>query len=121
MRPLGGRIEFGELATDALRREIREELHAEIDRPELLGVLEDVYVYDGVPCHDIVFVFDAKFQDASMYERAELPIAEDLWHGPATWQHLIALSAGGTPLYPAGLLALLLARSPDQRSRSQSP
>src|SRR5262249_25090925 len=40
MRPLGGRIEFGELAADALRREIREELNAEIHEPELLGVLE---------------------------------------------------------------------------------
>ena len=111
LRPLGGRIEFGELSADALRRELREELHSEIEQLELLGVLEDVYVYAGVRCHDIAFVFDAKFQDASLYQRGEIPIAEAGWEGPATWQHLGALSSVDTPLYPAGLLALLFARS----------
>lgn len=118
LRPLGGRINFGELAADALRREIREELHAEIEQPELLGVLEDVYVYAGARCHDVVFVFDAKLQDASLYEQVELPIAEDVWEGPATWQDLSALGTATTPLYPAGLLALLLERLPDRRPRS---
>jgi len=40
LRPLGGSVEFGETAVDAIRREIREELHAEIADPVLLGVLE---------------------------------------------------------------------------------
>lgn len=111
MRPLGGRIEFGELAADALRREIREELHAEIDRPELLGVLENLFVYLGEPNHEIVFVFDARFRDPSLFERHEIPIAEDVWLEPATWVRLSSLGSGGTPLYPNGLLELLTARS----------
>ena len=113
MRPLGGRIEFGELAADALRREIREELNAEIHEPELLGVLEDVYVYAGARCHDVVFVFDAKFRDDFLYDKVALPIAED-WDGPATWLHLGALGSVATPLYPTGLQALLLAHSPPE-------
>lgn len=116
MRPLGGRIEFGERAIDALRREIREELHAEIDQPELLGVLESVFVYAGARCHEIVFVFDATLQDRSFYEVSEIPIAEDVWVGPATWQHLSRLGSRRTPLYPDGLLELLLARASDRRS-----
>lgn len=116
MRPLGGRIEFGERAIDALRREVREELRAEIDQPELLGVLESVFVYAGAPCHEIVFVFDAKFRDPSFYRLSDIPIAEDVWVGPATWRPLSSLGSGGTPLYPDGLLQLLLARSPRRQS-----
>jgi 8-oxo-dGTP pyrophosphatase MutT (NUDIX family) len=112
MRPLGGRIEFGELAAEALRREIREELNAEIHEPELLGVLEDVYVYAGGLCHDVAFVFDAKFRDASLYDKVEIPIAED-WDGPATWQHLSKCGTVAVPLYPTGLQALLLAHASD--------
>jgi ADP-ribose pyrophosphatase YjhB (NUDIX family) len=42
-RPPGGAIEFGECAADALRREIREEIHTEIKTPYLLAVLENTF------------------------------------------------------------------------------
>lgn len=42
-RPLGGGIEFGERAEDALRREIQEEIGAELRAPRLLGVLENTF------------------------------------------------------------------------------
>jgi ADP-ribose pyrophosphatase YjhB (NUDIX family) len=41
-RPLGGGIEYGEMSSDALVREIREELDAEIENVRLLGVLENI-------------------------------------------------------------------------------
>jgi 8-oxo-dGTP pyrophosphatase MutT (NUDIX family) len=58
-RPAGGGIEFGEHSLDALRREMREELGAEIHSPLLLGVLENIFYYNGQPGHEIVFVYDA--------------------------------------------------------------
>lgn len=116
VRPLGGQVEFGERAADAVRREIREELQAEIDQAQLLGVLENLFVYGGAPGHEIVFVFDAKFREPSFYRQKEIPIAEDVWLGPATWESLSTLSSGGTSLYPEGLLSLLLAQSSSEPS-----
>ena len=110
MRPLGGEIEFGERAVEALAREIREEIHAEIEHTILLGVLENMFVYEGVPGHQIVLVFDDRFVDPSFYERDRIPIAEDIWVGPARWLTLPALRSENLPLYPQGLLELLTSR-----------
>lgn len=56
-RPPGGGIEFGERAVETLRREILEEIHAEIDETRLLGVLENTFHWQGAPAHEIAFVF----------------------------------------------------------------
>jgi ADP-ribose pyrophosphatase YjhB (NUDIX family) len=106
-RPLGGSIEFGERAVDALRREIREELGAEIAHPRLLGVLESQFVLEGRAGHEVVFVFGADFADSRLYETPTLPIREAGWDGPATWVPLDAFRNGVTPLVPTGLLGLL--------------
>ncbi len=45
--PPGGGIEFGESSEEALRREINEELGTDIENPRLLGVLENIFTYDG--------------------------------------------------------------------------
>ena len=105
MRPIGGQIEFGETAEAALRREIREELDAEIDGIERLGVLENRFTYRGRPGHEIVFVFDARFVDASLYDAAGIPILEPVWDGPAIWLDLARPLP--VPLYPDGLVDLL--------------
>lgn len=105
LRPLGGEVEAGESVVDALRREIREELGAELSDPRLLGVLENVFTYRGEPGHELVHVHDARFVDASLYARRSLPLEEDVWEGEAFWVDLEALS--DEPLYPDGLLTLL--------------
>jgi ADP-ribose pyrophosphatase YjhB (NUDIX family) len=107
-RPMGGGVEFGERAADALRREIAEELGATIESPRLLGVLENLFEYAGRPRHEIVFVFDARFSDPSWYDRAELPVTEagTGWE-PARWIAIQALSSGPERLVPESLLPLL--------------
>lgn len=106
-RPPGGAIEFGERAAETLRREIREEAHAEIGEPRLLGVLENTFALEGVPKHELIFVFDATFADRGLYEREEIPLFEPGWEGALQWVSLAACRAGAPPLYPDGLLALL--------------
>jgi len=59
-RPLGG-IEFGETSRDAIIREIREELSAEIEDVRWLGTLENIFTLDGEPGHEIVMVCHADF------------------------------------------------------------
>ena len=111
LRPLGGTVEFGERAADAIRREVREELRAEITDPVQLGVLENVFTYEGQPGHEIVFVFDAQFSDPRLNQKDSLPIHEEgIWDGPARWVDV----DGGLPfdLFPDGLATLLEKTSP---------
>ena len=94
-RPLGGGVEFGERAAAALAREIHEELGAEILEPQLLGVLENLFAYDGRPRHEVVFVYDARFRDPALYARDALAVVEPGagWE-PARWVPLAHFGAG---------------------------
>jgi ADP-ribose pyrophosphatase YjhB (NUDIX family) len=104
-RPLGGGVEFGESSKDALRREFGEELDAEIKVGKRLGVLENVYAYRGNPGHEIAFLYEAEFVDASLYAKDEMKILDD----PATarWVDLRDFRNGSKILYPVGLTELL--------------
>jgi ADP-ribose pyrophosphatase YjhB (NUDIX family) len=107
-RPLGGGVEWRELSRAAVVREIREELGAELDEPRLLGVLENVFRYDGEDRHEIVFVYEAAFRDRDLYEREPLPAVEaDGSPIPVAWVPVHAFEDGDPPLYPEGLLELL--------------
>ena len=109
-RPLGGGIEFGERGADAIVREIREELGAEIEEVRWLGTLERLFTVEGEPGHEIVLVYDAVFADRALYDRAVLHGHEA---GAATeaftaeWKSLEELAAGPARLVPEGLADLM--------------
>lgn len=71
-RPLGGGIEFGERGVQAIAREISEELGQHIHDIRLLGTLESIFTHDGKPGHEIVQVFDARFDDERLYQQSWL-------------------------------------------------
>ncbi|MCP4307003.1 MAG: NUDIX hydrolase [bacterium] len=104
--PVGGRVEFGEVSRDAIVREVEEELSAEITELELLGVLENVFRFDGSPGHEIVFVYDARFVDSSIYERSQVAGIEGDEEFTAHWIDPNA-PKNDWPLYPEGLPGLL--------------
>ena len=88
-RPLGGEVHLGETTKEAVVREIREELEQEIIDVHLVGVLENLFVFEGVPGHEIVFVYDGRFADESVYNKTSLTVIED--NGDileATWRSL---------------------------------
>ena len=109
-RPLGGGIEFGERGADAIAREIQEELRAEIEDVRWLGTLENLFICEGEPGHEIVLIYDAVFADRSLYDRAVL-------HGyeqdaaatafTAEWKTLDELASGPVRLVPEGLMGFL--------------
>lgn len=112
-RPLGGGVEPGERAHEALRREIGEELGAVATDVQLVGVIENIFEYDGATRHEVVFVFDAAFADASLYDRDELPVVEagGGW-SPARWMHPADFGEGRPRLVPPALLDLVRPGAP---------
>jgi ADP-ribose pyrophosphatase YjhB (NUDIX family) len=107
-RPMGGGIEFGETSLEALRREVREELDAEIVAPTLLGTLENIFIYDDRRGHEVVFVYYAQLVDESLYRKSRLQGIED--NGllfELCWLDISTLGPDSPPLYPEGLLDLL--------------
>lgn len=106
-RPLGGGVEFGEHSRDAAIREIREELGAEITDVEQVGILESVYVYEGRPGHEIVFVYSGRFVDDSLYDQPSLTVTEGKRVFEAQWRSLEELRSGEIRLVPEALWQLL--------------
>lgn len=108
-RPLGGRIEFGEYAADTVRRELMEEIGAEVRDLQYLGTLENIFIYQGEPRHELVLMFEGAFCDERLYDADRITDAysdgELLFH--AMWKPLSGFRTGAALLYPLGLLELL--------------
>lgn len=110
-RPLGGGIEFGELGVDTICRELMEELQVEVDREslKLLGTLENIFTFEGLPGHEINLIYDGALKDIGLYDQAEI-IGIDAADGEeihALWKHIDDLQTGKSILYPTGLLEML--------------
>jgi ADP-ribose pyrophosphatase YjhB (NUDIX family) len=102
-RLLGGHVEFGELAAQAVVREIAEELHVELDDVAFLGVLENVFRYAGAPGHEVVFVYGAVVADETVPD-------DGGWFddgGPIRVEWRSIDEESQIPLYPGGTQALL--------------
>ncbi len=88
-RPLGGGVEPGETSAAAVKREILEEVGLELTALRLLDVLENVFVLEGEPRHEIVFVYEGRFHDERANQRDEFMVKEDGGHvSRATWREL---------------------------------
>ncbi|WP_458209072.1 NUDIX hydrolase [Haladaptatus sp. NG-SE-30] len=109
-RPLGGSIEFGEHSRAAVAREFREEVGAELIELEKLGVIENLFTYAGELGHEFVVVYDGVFEDDSLFERDVLEGYEESAgeHFEAFWKPISDFQGGDGPLYPEGLLELLV-------------
>lgn len=105
--PVGGRVEFGETSGQAIVREVIEELSIEAADLRLLGVLENIFTFDGDHAHEVVFVYDGRLADSSMYQRPTLTVTES--NNRELSAHWIDPTAppNGWPLYPDGLTGLL--------------
>lgn len=107
-RPLGGSIEFGERAVDALRREFAEEVGVSLAEPKLLTVMENLYSHNGAPGHEIVFVFEAKLADDTPFSHEAFSFDDGGVRNDVRWVALANFVRGETELYPAELLECLL-------------
>jgi ADP-ribose pyrophosphatase YjhB (NUDIX family) len=111
-RPLGGSMRFGERGQEALMRELHEEVKVDATNLRYLGTIENIFTYDGQAGHEIVLVFQGDFADKAIYKKT-MVFGYEAGGGAfkAVWKSLSdfgAHSQGRAPLYPEGLLELLL-------------
>jgi 8-oxo-dGTP pyrophosphatase MutT (NUDIX family) len=99
-RLLGGHIEFGEHAEEALRREMREELATDVEVLQRLDVIQNVFSFEGKDLHEIVFIHRARFLDESFNRRDDLRNIEPDKDEPFVWLPVSEALNGQVPLYP---------------------
>ncbi|CUX05695.1 putative MutT/nudix family protein [Agrobacterium fabacearum S56] len=112
VRPLGGSVEFGESAEDAVIREFKEEIDVEVSILAGPMVLENVFFHDGQRRHEIVFIFDVAFPPGAFEAQERIRFQEgDGTSMVAALYDLRELDMDGSPeLYPKGLKTRLLDR-----------
>ncbi len=111
VRPLGGRLEFGETWQEALVREFEEELQVQIEVVGTPLFLENIYAHHGMVGHEIVVLSDVLFPDTTYHEKDVIEYSED--NGErcrAGWFNPENLDRGGLELYPKGLKTALAER-----------
>lgn len=109
--PLGGEIKYGEFAESAIRREIKEEIKADIENIRFLGSIENIFeVHDDIG-HEIVLVFEADLVDKSFYDMEVIEGLETEIDPPLPmivyWKSIEEIDKEGIPLYPEQLRELL--------------
>lgn len=101
-RIIGGSLDFDERAEEGIRREVREELHCDIENLELVDVIENLYTYNGQKGHDIIFLYKGDLSDRSLYEKDKIVIDEEEYASfEAKWVPVEDILSGKTILYPA--------------------
>ncbi len=110
VRPLGGTVEFGETAEDALIREFQEELGIVVKPNGAPVFMENLYTHEGRSGHEVLAIFDVTFPGGAFADQTRIAFKED--NGAtcfAEWFALGPLDMPGHPrLYPDGLKRHLL-------------
>lgn len=107
LRAIGGGIEFGETAVEALHREFMEELGVELDSAEPLGVFENIFTHKGEPGHEIAHVFAVS--SAALDTVPLDAVLEVLDEGsPVRWVPIDDIRSGARVLFPNGAPESLL-------------
>lgn len=110
-RPLGGAIEFGEYGHQTLAREVREEIGAEIENIRYLGLSENLFTFAGKEGHEIVLIYEGDFVGGAILGQDQVMGREDDGSPlKVAWVPLAHFECGEAPLYPDGLLEMLLAQ-----------
>lgn len=110
-RPIGGTIEFGENSKQTLIKEIREELNQEIEDPQLISVIENIFGVLDERGHEIDFIYEVNLKEKTIYGLEEIDGLEGEQAYKAQWKPLDFFEReSDVKLVPDGLLELLLQR-----------
>ncbi|HEY9603879.1 MAG TPA: NUDIX hydrolase [Allocoleopsis sp.] len=106
-RALGGGVDFGESSYDTLQREFQEEIQAELTNIQYLGCLENIFTYNGQPCHEIIQVYQCDFVDPAFYQLDSIVFPEGDRKERALWLDISHLKSGKLRLVPEQFLEYL--------------
>ena len=108
-RPLGGQIEFGERAADAVVRELREELGREVEVLEHLSIAENIFEAQGEVGHEYVAEFFARFAPGHAPDGLAPLRGVESEGSPieARWLPIAEVLDGTVTVYPRGLAGRL--------------
>ena len=84
-RLIGGGIEFGETGAEALKREVKEEIDAEIKNIKYLGLIENIFDYEVKGRHELALIYRADFKDKNIYKKEEIKILDSRYPQKAHW------------------------------------
>jgi hypothetical protein len=80
-----------------------EEIQAEVFDLCYLGILENIFTFNGKNGHEIVFIYDGKLADKTLYEKDVFQGDELGTTFKAVWVDLCGTGPSSPPLYPTGL------------------
>lgn len=103
-RALGGGVEFGEHSIDALQREFQEEIEAELTNIKYLACLENLFIFNGQPGHELIQLYQCDFVDAKFYELESLDFADGDGEHTAFWMPVERFRSGELRLVPESFL-----------------
>lgn len=83
-RPLGGGMDFWEDSKEALKREFKEELNADIEVLDYVCTLENRFLFENVNRHEILIIYRIKLPD-EFYLKDEYFINENGIEFKAKW------------------------------------
>lgn len=98
-RLMGGGIEFGELSSETLKREFKEELNATIINEKFLCPIENIFEFNSKKWHEITFLFEADLLETSLFDEKLIKVL-DTEDGYAEWVPIDGIKSGEIILYP---------------------
>ncbi|MBW4680038.1 MAG: NUDIX hydrolase [Microcoleus vaginatus WJT46-NPBG5] len=99
-RAMGGGVDFGETSRQALEREFQEEIQAELTNIHYLGCLENLFVFNGNPGHELIQLYQCDFVDRKFYELEQFTFAEGERQKTALWVDIERCKSGELRLVP---------------------
>ncbi|GAB4208203.1 MAG: NUDIX hydrolase [Coleofasciculaceae cyanobacterium] len=106
-RALGGGVDFGETSYDALQREFKEELQAELTNIQYLGCIENIFIYNGQPGHEIIQLYQCDFADPIFYQFDYAEFVEGEDKKTAFWMDIEECKSGKFCVVPEQFLEYL--------------
>lgn len=106
--PVGGGVHFGERSSAAAKREALEETGRDVTILQLLDVSENIFSFNGVAEHEIVFVYRAEFDEPINHDAEIVGNADDNGN-PITlvWATIEDIRNSAIGVYPFNLLDVL--------------
>ena len=103
-RVMGGGVDFGEYSRDALQREFKEEIEAELTNIKYLGCIENIFIFDGKERHELIQLYKCDFADPKFYEIEKLAFWEKERKKTALWVSIDRFKSGELKIVPENFL-----------------